>query len=102
MSDQSNKPVQEFRSAGNGTSVTAAIWRNETEQDGRTRINYSIRLKKRYYDRDAQSWQDSETFFPEDLPRLQLVAQKAYEFTSLNQRDPNAPAAPESAEHVVA
>lgn len=88
MSDQlPQKPVREFRASGGGT-VTAAVWRNEHERDGQLMVTYSIGLRKRYYDRDSETWKDSDYFFPEDLPKLRLVIDKAYEYAVLRERDP--------------
>ena len=90
MSHQSSqRPVKEFRAIGGG-HVTASVWRNENERDGQIVVSYSIRLQKRYYDRDTKTWHDSEYYFPEDLPKLRLVIEKAYEYTRLRERDPQA------------
>ena len=86
MSQQTQRPEKEFQASGNGVSIKAAVWRNETQRDGQTVVNYSIRLQKRYYDRDAKSWQDSDSYWPSDVPLLGLVAQKAYEYTTLKER----------------
>lgn len=80
------RPEKEFRAG----TITAAIWRHENERDGQTVIARTIRLQKRYKDRDTQTWQDSEFLFPEDLPKVELVVRAAYEYIMLKQRDPNA------------
>ena len=83
MTEQrSNRPVKDFRSGG----VVAAIWRHDTEQDGRTIVNNSVTIGKRYRDKDG-IWQDSSSFFVGDLPRLELVIRKAYEYLALREAE---------------
>lgn len=72
MSTQtSNKPVHEVRLG----SIKAAIWR-DTNAD-KTRFNISI---TRIY-KDGDKWKQSEYLNRDDLPKVVLVAQKAYEWT---------------------
>lgn len=75
------KPEAEFRAG----LISASVWRNEMQQDGQTVVRYSIRPQKRYR-KDDGSYTDTETYFPEDLPKLILVIQKSYEFTTLKER----------------
>ncbi len=75
------KPEAEFRAG----LISASVWRNEVQQDGQTIVRYSIRPQKRYR-KDDGSYENSEYYFPEDLPKLILVIQKAYEFTTLKER----------------
>jgi len=76
-------PAKEFRAGG----VSASIWHNETEQDGRTIVQHSVRINKRYRDPQTGDWRDSDYFFANDLPRLRLVLAKAYEHIVLKTRD---------------
>jgi hypothetical protein len=76
-----SKPIKEFR-AGN---ITASIWRNEVQKDGQTILRYSIRVQKRFR-KDDGSYENTEYYFPEDLPRLQVCVQKAFEYTVLTER----------------
>ena len=75
------KPEAEFRAG----LISASVWRNEMQQDGQKVSRYSIRPKKRYR-KDDGSYESSATYFPEDLPKLILVIQKSYEFTTLKER----------------
>ena len=86
-------PEKEFSAVGICVVISAAVWRNEIERDGRMIVRFSVRLKKRYYDRDTQSWQDANSFFPEDLPKVRLVVEQAYAYVTLRERDPEAEAA---------
>jgi len=83
MTEQrSNRPVKDFRSGG----VAVSLWRNETEQNGRTVVTHSATISKRYRDKDG-IWQDSSSFFLSDLPRLELVVRKAYEHLALRETE---------------
>jgi len=73
-----SKPFKNFR-AGN---VQASIWRNEVKKDSRTVIRHSIRIQKRFRKNDG-SYENSDYFFPDELPRLILVAQRAYDHVTL-------------------
>ena len=73
---QSQKPEKTFRIGG----VTAAVWCHHRQIEGLTVTSYNVTAGNRYLDKDTNTWQDSSTFFAEDLPRLILVLQKAYEY----------------------
>lgn len=77
-------PIKEFRIS----TVSCAVWRDEVEQDGRTQVRYSFKLKKRYRDRDG-NWQDSQTYFPDDVFKAIIVFQQAYEFAMLHEKEQN-------------
>jgi len=75
-----NLPIKEFKSGG----VKAAIWRNDVERDGRTFAQFSVRFQKSYRDK-AGNWHTSEYYYPEEVFRLALLANKASEFISLKE-----------------
>ncbi|MFB6075966.1 MAG: hypothetical protein ABEK17_02380 [Candidatus Aenigmatarchaeota archaeon] len=62
-----NKPVK----AWNLGNVTVSVWNN----DGR----YSISIKRSYKDKDGK-WQDSKSFFPQDISSLNALLEKAQEY----------------------
>lgn len=70
-----NRPIKEFRVR----NLSLAIWQNEGTRDGRPVTLHSITLNKRYRDQGTGEWKDSNSFFPDDLPRLRLLLDKAYE-----------------------
>jgi hypothetical protein len=83
MSEQTSQaPIKEFRSG----RVKAAIWRNDVVQDGRSVVKYTVRIQKSFQDKQTQQWKTTDYFFPDELPRLALVAQKAYEYTAMPER----------------
>jgi len=79
-----NRPIKEFRAR----NLSLAIWQNEgTTRDGRPIKLHSITLNKRYQDQQTREWKDSSSFFPDDLPRLRLLLDKAYEHILLPEGD---------------
>jgi|GEM_PF-430909 len=84
-----NRPVKELRVR----NLNLAIWENEgTSRDGRPVTRHSITLNKRYQDQQSGEWKDSSSFFPDDLPRLRLLLDKAYEHLLLSDGDSPGPA----------
>ena len=81
MSQQNTKPIKDFRALGN---IQASIWRNEVEKDGQTVVRHSVRIQKRFKKEDG-GYEDTDYYFPHDLPKLALVAQKAYEYIILSE-----------------
>jgi len=55
--------------------VKATVWAN-TGENGRT--SYAISVAKIFKGQDDQ-WHESNSYFPEDLPKLAIAATKAYE-----------------------
>ncbi len=81
MSDKHHsKPVKEFRAGG----IRASIWRNDAKNNGRTATKYSVRLQRRFRKKDG-NYDNTDYFFPDDLPRLTLVAQKACAYVALTE-----------------
>jgi hypothetical protein len=80
MSQQ--KPVKDFRAGG----IQASVWKNEVPKDGRTMIKYSVKIEKRYRKKDGE-YQSTDYYFADDLPKLILAAQKAYEYIALTERE---------------
>jgi len=72
------RPEREFRSG----RITTSIWAQEADRNGRRVVQFSIRFQKRYRDKNG-AWQDSSTFFPNELPRLRLLIDKAYEYVAM-------------------
>ncbi len=86
MAQQANAaPIKEFRAGG----IRAAIWRNEVLQDNKTVVRFSTKIEKRYRNKQTDEWQSTDQYFPEDLPKLALVATKAFEFVSLKESETN-------------
>jgi len=79
MSQQnSSKPIKDFR-AGN---IQASLWEKRVEQHGQNVIRYSVRIQKQFRKEDG-NYENTEYYFRDDLPKLILVAQKAFEYIAL-------------------
>ena len=88
------RPVKEFRAG----TIRAAIWRNEIlGDDGETTTRYSVRVEKTFRDSRSEQWRQTDYFFTDELPQLRLVADKAYEFIALREREPDSESEPTSA-----
>jgi hypothetical protein len=77
----SQKPIKDFRAGG----IQASVWKKEVPKDGRTVIQYSVKIEKRYRKKDGE-YQSTDYYFADDLPKLILAAQKAYEYIALTER----------------
>jgi len=75
-----SKPVQTFRAG----PIQASIWRNDSQRNGRNMTRFTVRLRKRFRKQDG-GYHDTEYLFPDDLPRVALVAQKAFEYITLRE-----------------
>ena len=84
---QGQRPEKEFRCG----TVRAAIWRNEQEQDGPAVAQHSVKITRSYRDQNGE-WHEVSNYFPRDLHDVITVAQQAYEYIRLRERDPNEPA----------
>ena len=81
MSEQEqNKPIKDFRAA----NIQASVWRNEVQKDGQTVVRHSVRIQKQFRN-DSGDYQETNYYFRDDIPKLILVAQKAFEFISLSE-----------------
>jgi len=80
---EDNKPVKKFRAG----RVTAAVFRHEHTKDDRQVVSHSVNVELRYRDKKTGEWKSSAFFYADDLPRLELVAKKAFEFIVLDNKD---------------
>lgn len=79
------KPVKEFRSHG----VKAAVWRREKEtDDGRKYFEYSVTVSKSYKDANGD-WQETDTYFPNELSVLKIVVSEALRYIMLGDANDN-------------
>ena len=88
MSTQPPKrPEIVFIARHGGVCIEAAVWCNEHQRDGRTITSQSVSVRKQYYDADTRSWQDSSTYFVNEIPMLQLVLTQAYQHIMLREKE---------------
>ena len=79
MYEAKNVPEKKFSTG----AVTATIWQNQGRGRNGEIIGYrTVSLQKRYTDKNG-TWQSSNSFRLNDLPKAALVLQKAYEFAVL-------------------
>jgi len=85
----STAPIKVIRAGG----ISASVWKDEVEKDGATVVRHSVRIQKRFR-QDNGEWKNTDYFFPEDLPKLQLVAAKAFEYISMKASEGSSDAPP--------
>jgi len=66
-----NKPVQTFRMG----TVKASVWANQSAD----KTFYSVTFSRGYKD-DKGEWHDTDSYGRDDLPRIEKLAAKAYEW----------------------
>ena len=81
--EKMTKPLKEF---GSG-SVRATIWENEREKDKQKFTTHTIRVERTYQDGNGE-WQATNGFRKGDLPNVELVVRKAFEFLTMRERQP--------------
>lgn len=71
-------------------AVQASVWENEQKaKDGQEFLTKTVRVERRYKDDKSGDWKSTSGFRPSDLPRVELVARKAFEFLALTERQPS-------------
>lgn len=75
-------PVAKFKAGG----ITATLWNNTTQKDGRSITYTNIKLERHYKDNNDQ-WQSTNSLKEDDIPKAVLVLQKAYEKLKLEAQD---------------
>lgn len=73
---ETKKPIKKFR-AGN---ITAAIWENTSQKDGKTSTFNTVTFQRSYVDKKDDQWKNTEQMRRNDLPKLALVINKCYEY----------------------
>ena len=83
MTQQTNTaPIKVIRAG----TVSASVWKDEVDKNGTTVVRYSIRVQKRFRQDDGE-WKNTDYFFPEELPKLQMVTAKAFEYVTLKESE---------------
>jgi hypothetical protein len=80
VEDKINLPENKFRAG----AITATIWKNSLNKDGTEASFNSITLERSYKDKSG-NWQTTSSFRINDLPRLTLLLNKAYEYITCKQ-----------------
>lgn len=69
--------------------IKAAVWANTADKDGETRTFHSVTFERRYRAQDG-TWRSTQSFGVEDLPKLALLATKAFDQLVVEARDGDA------------
>lgn len=72
--NQPQRPATTIRAGG----IKATVWENQTK-DGNT--YYSVSLSRSY--KDGEEWKETNSYYRDDLPKVELVTRKAFEFIHL-------------------
>lgn len=79
--DESKRPIKEFRAG----AISAAIWEKTATVDGRAVPQHSVRIQKRYKDERSGEWKTTGFLRSDELPKVVLVASKAFEHVTLRE-----------------
>ena len=71
-------PEKKFRAG----AISAAVWVNTTLKDGQEVVFKTISLERGYKDKEG-NWQNTQVLRTSDLPKVNVVLQKAYEYLVL-------------------
>ena len=83
MVEQTNKPIEVFRAG----AVSASIWTNVQEKDGKKFDVQSVTFQRGYTKDDGKTWENTTSMRTADLPKLALVTRKAYEYLQLDKKE---------------
>ncbi len=72
------KPEKKFVAG----AISATIWENTTEREGKQVSYRTISLTRSYKNKDGK-WQQTNSFRTTDIPKALLVLNKAYEYIML-------------------
>ena len=75
-------PIMVYRAGG----VRASVFHNELERDGKPVSVPNVRIQRSYKGQDDE-WKTTDSFHINDLPKVALVASKAYEFLALTEAE---------------
>lgn len=72
------KPEKKFRAGG----VSATVWKNQAKnKEGKEYDFFTVGVERSYKDKKDE-WQKTSSMMVNDLPKVILVAQKAYDFVT--------------------
>ena len=69
-------------------SVQAAIWLFPTVKDGKVVEKHSVTITKTYWDKGIEDWEKTDFLYPDDLPKVAMVATEAYKHIRMQTFDP--------------
>ena len=78
---EGKKPIKVFAAGG----IRAAIWHNTVNRDGKEIPVFSVQIDRTY--KDGEEFKRTSRFATRELPRVELVAAKAFEFLCMKGQD---------------
>ena len=72
---ENNKPEKKFVAS----PVSATVWNNKGEKDGKDYEFKSIQISRSYKDKD-DNWKNTDSLRVSDIPKAILVLQSAYSY----------------------
>ena len=75
-------PEKKFKAG----AISATVWLNEKEEDGKKIGFRTVNLERSYLDKDG-NWHNTSTLRVSDLPKAKLVIDKAYEYLVLHEEE---------------
>ncbi len=81
METQKNLPQKKFRAG----AISVTIWENAALKDGINSVYNTISIERVYKDKN-NSWQTTNSFRTNDLPKAALMLGKAYESLILQEK----------------
>ena len=83
--EEKQKPDNKFKAG----AVTDTVWANEMKDcQGNKFSVYTVAFERSHKDRDG-NWKSTNSLRVNDIPKLQLVAQEAYEYLVRKGSDEN-------------
>ncbi len=77
-----NMPEKKFRAGG----ISATIWQNSSKNPKGEETTYkTVSIDRNYKDKVSGEWKSTNSFRASDLPKLALVAQKAFEYVTFKE-----------------
>ena len=73
-----NQIEKKFSTGG----ISATVWRNESKIEDKEGEYWTISVDRRYKDKEG-NWKSTNSLRVNDLPKMALVASKAYEYLVL-------------------
>lgn len=83
---QNEKKLPEYKFSSG--KVSASVWQNRIEKDGKQMDVRSVRVEKKYKDNDG-NWKSTNSYNIRDLKDLELVSQQVYKYVMLRGEKPN-------------
>lgn len=77
------KPYMTFRSG----NVTATIWENIVEKDGKKMTHYNVDITKSFKRDENSEWEKTSSFFKQELVNVEVVLRKSMDFLYLTEQE---------------